>query len=51
MEASFVVIYMVHGENGCDTEVVMVRQFRDKLGRDTIECPGGSTGARREHRL
>jgi 8-oxo-dGTP pyrophosphatase MutT (NUDIX family) len=38
-EASFVVMYMIHGERGYDTELVMIRQMRD--GRKTLECPGG----------
>lgn len=38
-EAAFVVIYMIHGERGYDTELVMIQQERD--GRRTLECPGG----------
>jgi 8-oxo-dGTP pyrophosphatase MutT (NUDIX family) len=38
-EASFVVMYMIHGERGYDTELVMIRQMRD--GRRTLECAGG----------
>jgi 8-oxo-dGTP pyrophosphatase MutT (NUDIX family) len=41
--AAFVVMYMVHGERGYDTELVMVRQERDD--RATLECPGGRVDA------
>jgi 8-oxo-dGTP pyrophosphatase MutT (NUDIX family) len=38
-KVAFVVMYILQGENGYDTELVMVRQDRD--GRETIECAGG----------
>lgn len=37
--AAFVVLYIIQGEEGYDTELVMVLQKRD--GRTTLECPGG----------
>lgn len=40
-KAAFVVMYMIHGDNGCDTELVMVSQYRDKVSRVTLEVPGG----------